>query len=48
MLKTKDPDALSEDIEAIKKVKRLKDVAMVKAASQSGMFYIPSMHAPAL
>ncbi|KAI3678540.1 hypothetical protein L6452_37836 [Arctium lappa] len=35
MVKTKDTDALSEDMEAIRKVKRLKDIAMVRAASQS-------------
>ncbi|XP_024981014.1 uncharacterized protein LOC112517877 [Cynara cardunculus var. scolymus] len=36
MVKIKDTDAFSEDMEAIRKVKRLKDIAMVKAASQSG------------
>ncbi|KVH94093.1 hypothetical protein Ccrd_003836, partial [Cynara cardunculus var. scolymus] len=35
MVKIKDTDAFSEDMEAIRKVKRLKDIAMVKAASQS-------------
>ncbi|KAK9065960.1 hypothetical protein SSX86_015362 [Deinandra increscens subsp. villosa] len=32
---TKDADALSEDMEAIRKVKRLKDLAIVRASSQS-------------
>ncbi|KAI3749848.1 hypothetical protein L2E82_20465 [Cichorium intybus] len=35
MLKTKEADALSEDIEAIRKVKRLNDIATARAASQS-------------
>ncbi|KAL8225123.1 hypothetical protein R6Q57_017680 [Mikania cordata] len=34
-LKTKDADALSEDMEAIRKVKRMKDLAIVRASSQS-------------
>lgn len=40
MLKPKETDALS-DIEAIRKVKRLKDLAMIRVASQSGMPYFP-------
>ncbi|XP_076930878.1 uncharacterized protein LOC143595844 [Bidens hawaiensis] len=35
VLKTKDADALSEHMEAIRKVKKLKDLATVKASSQS-------------
>ncbi|XP_021977889.1 protein DOUBLE-STRAND BREAK FORMATION isoform X2 [Helianthus annuus] len=35
-LKTKDADTLSEHMEAIRKVKRLKDLATVRGSSQSG------------
>ena len=40
MLKTKDTDTLSEQTEAIRKINRLKDIAMVRAASQSGICFI--------
>ncbi|PWA44503.1 hypothetical protein CTI12_AA524890 [Artemisia annua] len=40
MLKTKDTDTLGEQTEAIRKINRLKDIAMVRAASQSGICFI--------